>query len=291
MPSKIKYSEEKCLAQMHNWLKRNETQIEGLQFEVCCISGNQNVEKEFLQEKCLFSYRKDSFLKNVFESCNHEDIRKYIEENVIPACENQIDKNVRNGDFGEIVVALISQYLYKQEPFKKMRFKLNHKKSAFGTDVLSFDDIKNPSRITFYESKVRVNLLAKENLKKGDGELQYVSVVAYKSLSNDFLSTNQPMLDYMAQRFDEVDENLSKKYIQLARKYREMDTRYEIFLFTDVDLPLPDYSAIWESLNSTNIDLKPLKLTFVFIENLHTLIEDVWNGCAQRAVDLYGGRE
>lgn len=289
MPSKKVYSEEKCLEQMCNWLKRNEAQIDGLQFEVCCIKGNQNVEKEFLQEKCLFSYRKESFLKNACESCSHEDIRKYIEENVIPACDNQIDKNVRNGDFGEIVVALISQYFYKQEPFKKMRFKLNHKKAAFGTDVLSFDNIKNPSKIIFFESKVRKDLLAKEKLKSGDGEWQYISVVAYKSLSNDFLSARQPMLDYMAQRFDDVDEELSKRYIQLARNYRDMDTKYEIFLFTDMNLPLPDYSVIWESLNSINMDLKPLKLTFVFVEKLHALIEDVWNGCAQRAIDLYGG--
>ena len=40
-----------------------------------------------------------------------------------------------------------------------------------------------------------------------------------------------------------------------------------------------------------NLTLNPLKLTIVLIDDLYTIINDVWNGCAQRAVDLYGGTE
>lgn len=288
MSLKKVYDETESFAQMINWLKITKVPMSGLQFDVFLISENQKVANDFLQDACLFSYRTDSFLKNRFSSCTHLDIIQYIEENVIPACKTQIDQNVRNGDFGEIVVAMISQYIYKQRPFKKMRFKLNNKKSAFGTDVISFDNMDNPRKISFFESKVKVDLLKKVFVKKGI-PAKYISVVAYESLSYDFTSATQPMLDFMAQRFDdEGNEELSKKYIELSTSYRKINAEYEIFLLTELKKPLPDYKCLFDALNQKKINLNPLKLTIVLIDDMQTLINDVWNGCAQRAVDLYG---
>lgn len=293
MSSKNKYNETQCIKEMEKWLFRNRPLVEGLKFEVIYIRGNKNVSRDFLQEACLFSYRTDNFLKNKFHCKSQSEIVKYIEENVIPASRTQIDQNVRNGDFGEIVVALISHYFYHQETFKKMRFKLNNTKSAFGTDVISFDNIDNPSKISFFECKVRQDLLQKESVKiSSKKQCQYISVIAYNSLSHDFSNVTQPMLDYMAQRFDEQgNEELSKKYIQLSTSYRGMDTNYEIFLITSTQVPLPNYDVLIQSLNSMSLTLNPLKLTIVLIDDLYTIINDVWNGCAQRAVDLYGGTE
>lgn len=290
MPFKNKYSEDECIEQMEKWLSRNQYLMDGLKFEVFYIKGNKDISREFLQDACLFSYRKDSFLKKQFRSKNQSQIKQYIEENVIPTSTTQIDQNVRNGDFGEIVVALISQYIYHQETFKKMYFKLNHKKSAFGTDVVSFDSIDNPSKISFFESKVRKNLFQKELIKIDSQEqYQYISVIAYNSLSNDFSSAIQPMLDFMAQRFeDQGKEDLSEKYIQLAQSFREMDTNYEIVLITSTQVPIPNYDIIIKSLDSLDLKLKPLKLTIVLIDDLYSLMDEVWNGCAQRAADLYG---
>lgn len=290
MTSKNKYSEAECIEEMEKWLSRNQYLMDGLNFEVFHIRGNKNVSREFLQEACLFSYRKDSFLKNRFHSKSQSEIKQYIEENVIPSSQTQIDQNVRNGDFGEIVVALISHYIYHQETFKKLQFKLNNKKSAFGTDVISFDNINNPSKISFFECKVRKDLLQKEPVKINTQEqYQYISVIAYNSLSHDFSCTVQPMLDFMAQRFDDQGNvELSIKYMQLAASYQKMNTNYEIFLITSTLDPIPNYDILMESLNSFDLKLKPLKLTIVLIDDLYTLMNEVWNGCAQRAVDLYG---
>ncbi|MBO6055372.1 MAG: DUF1837 domain-containing protein [Alphaproteobacteria bacterium] len=290
MTSKNKYSEAECIEEMEKWLSRNQHLMDGLKFDVFYIKGNKDVSREFLQEACLFSYRKDRYLKNKFHCKSQSEIIQYIEENVIPSSTAQIDQNVRNGDFGEIVVALIARYFYHQETFKKMYFKLNHNKSAFGTDVVSFDSIDNPSQISFFESKVRKNILKKEKIKIDSQEQhQYISVIAYNSLSNDFSSATQPMLDFMAQRFDDqMNEELSKKYIELATSYRRMDINYEIFLITSTQVPLPNYDVLINSLDSLDLKLNPLKLTIVLIDDLYSIMDEVWNGCAQRAADLYG---
>ena len=293
MPQKKLYSEEQSFDQMIQWLKSFSPLNDRYKFEFVFVEENGKIERDFLQEKLLLSYRDEVYYKLRFQKANRSTIIRYVEDNVIPGNKNRIEKNVRLGDFGEIVVALIAKYFYEETSFPKLKFKLNNKRSAFSTDVISFDDINNPITITFFESKVKVPLLKKitvekKSVKKNRRPSQYISVVAYESLQNDFTCATQPMLDFMAQRYvEEKNYDLAQKYMDLSDKYRTLNCKYEIFIFTEKTNPLPDYKRILKDLDALNLQLQPLKVTLVFIENLNKLIEDVWNGCAQRAVDLY----
>lgn len=285
------FNDEECANQIAQWLNAYSPIKDRYKFNFILIEGNKNISKAFLQEKCILSYREKDFYDIKFHSLNRDDIIKYIQENVVPGNNLQIDKNVQYGDFGEIIVTQIAKYLYKEEAYKKLRFKLNNKKSAFGTDVVSFDNILNPTHISFYESKVRRNILKKESIgsKTCRQPSQYISVVAYNSLLNDFTSACQPMLDYMAQRFlEENKKDLAKKYMTLSEKYREFDCSYEIYIFTEKKDKLPDLKKLLSALNKQKLALFPLYVTIVLIDDLYQLIEDVWNGCGQRAADLYG---
>ena len=293
MPQKQLYSEKQSFNQMIQWLKFFPSLNNRYKFEFVLVEENRKVEKEFLQEKFLHSYRDELFYKMRFQRTDRAAIVQYVENNVIPGNKNQIEKNVRLGDFGEIVVALIAKYFYDEISFPKLKFKLNNERSAFATDVISFDDINNPTTITFFESKVKTPLLKKITVEKKSVKMnrmppQYISVIAYESLQNDFTCATQPMLDFMAQRYvEEKKYDLAQKYMDLSDKYRTLNCKYEIFIFTEKTNPLPDYKKILKDLDALNLQLQPLKVTLVFIENLNNLIEDVWNGCAQRAVDLY----
>lgn len=293
MPRKKLYSEQQSFDQMIQWLKSFSPLNDRYKFGFVFVEENGNIEKEFLQQKFLHSYRDELFYKIRFQKADRATIVQYVENNVIPGNKNQIEKNVRLGDFGEIVVALIAKYFYDEISFPKLKFKLNNERSAFATDVISFDDINNPTTITFFESKVKTPLLKKITVEKKSVKMnrmppQYISVIAYESLQNDFTCATQPMLDFMAQRYvEEKKYDLAQKYMDLSDKYRTLNCKYEIFIFTEKTNPLPDYKKILKDLDALNLRLQPLKVTLVFIENLNNLIEDVWNGCAQRAVDLY----
>lgn len=293
MPRKKLYSEQQSFDQMIQWLKSFSPLNDRYNFGFVFIEENGNIEKEFLQQKFLHSYRDELFYKMRFQKADRATIVQYVENNVIPGNKNQIEKNVRLGDFGEIVVALIAKYFYDEISFPKLKFKLNNERSAFATDVISFDDINNPTTITFFESKVKTPLLKKITVEKKSVKMnrmppQYISVIAYESLQNDFTCATQPMLDFMAQRYvEEKKYDLAQKYMDLSDKYRTLNCKYEIFIFTEKTNPLPNYKKILKDLDALNLQLQPLKVTLVFIENLNNLIEDVWNGCAQRAVDLY----
>lgn len=294
MPQKKRYSEEQSFDQMIQWLKSFSPLNDRYKFEFVFIEESGNVEKEFLQEKFLHSYRDEDFYKMRFQKADQAAIVQYVENNVIPGNKNQIEKNVRLGDFGEIVVALMAKYFYDEISFPKLKFKLNNNRSAFATDVISFDDVNNPTTITFFESKVKTSLLKKitvekKSVKSNRRPPQYISVVAYESLRIDFTSAAQSMLDFIAQRYvHEKKFDLAQTYMHLSDNYRSLNCKYEIFIFTEKTNPLPDYKKILKDLDALNLQLHPLKVTLVFIENLNNLIEDVWNGCAQRAVDLYG---
>ena len=56
----------------------------------------------------------------------------------------------------------------------------------------------------------------------------------------------------------------------------------------DDNISMLNYDIIIKSLDSLDLKLKPLKLTIVLIDDLYSLMDEVWNGCAQRAADLYG---
>jgi hypothetical protein len=64
----------------------------------------------FLQEQILFAYRPLSFYQYHFDSSATDDeIISYVKK-IIPKDDIQLDRNVRQGDWGEVLASLIITY-------------------------------------------------------------------------------------------------------------------------------------------------------------------------------------
>ena len=78
-----------------------------------------------------------------------------------------INELQKAGDFGEIFASLIINFIENKETFNKLRWKYNNDKSVFGTDIVSFDSLDEPSEICYCEVKTRENCLKKEEVSRG----------------------------------------------------------------------------------------------------------------------------
>jgi hypothetical protein len=132
---------------LDNWLAY-ESESGSFKFSFIRITENNkpdiNIIK-LLQKEILFSYKPDGFYSLYFgKSASEEDIREYVLKQVIPAENNQFDRNVRQGDWGEILASLIVTYFQKLEiPINKLQWKMNKDKAVFGTDLIAFDNAGN----------------------------------------------------------------------------------------------------------------------------------------------------
>ncbi len=100
----------------------------------------------FLQTEILQSYRDIDFYKFHLQNSTEDDIRNYVKTQIIPGDENQIVRNVRQGDWGEILTSLIVAFYQGLEvPISKLKWKFNKDRSVFGTDMIAHerDIIKN----------------------------------------------------------------------------------------------------------------------------------------------------
>jgi hypothetical protein len=64
----------------------------------------------YLKEQILFSYRSLSFFQHHFSTfATDDEIRNYVKR-IIPPDNIQLDRNVRQGDWGEVLACLIVTY-------------------------------------------------------------------------------------------------------------------------------------------------------------------------------------
>ena len=237
-----------------------------------------------LQEALILSYADKDTYDLQFENATEQEIIDYINHK-IPGADNQLDKNVARGDFGEVFCRLVSEYFYGRTCFNKLKYKFNNKKSVFGTDVLAFDDINNPKEIRYYEVKTRKEL-TKEYTKKGEPPI-YISIIAHNSLYKDYTESFSSVLDFMFQRFAE-----EKKYEQ-ARIFRDINNNktqlkkeYEIFLITEDNSENKD--IILNALNDLPPKMSALSVTIVIIKDLYAFIDKTWKTITNKAVEMFG---
>lgn len=237
-----------------------------------------------LQEELILSYADKEFYDFQFENATEQEIKDYI-INKIPALDTTLNKNVSRGDFGEVFCRLVSEYFYGRTCYNKLKFKFNHKKSVFGTDVLSFDDINNPKSIRYYEVKTR-DVLRKESPKKGEPSI-YISIIAHDSLYNDYTESFNTVLDFMVQRMFE-----EKKYDQ-ARIFRDINSNklsikkaFELFFITEDKTNKVD--EILQVLNDLPPKIPELSFTIIVINNLYDFIDETWNSITDKAVEMFG---
>jgi helicase len=240
---------------------------------------------KFIQEKILYAYRDQNFLIRNFQQKTPDVIKNYIEKNVIPADINNFDKSVREGDFGEIVSSLIVGEIQHREAFTKLRWKINKDKSVFGTDIVAFDSMNDPSKVYYYEVKTRYDAMKKESPGKGEPS-ECITVIANKSLQYD-ISMNENILDFMAREYNAHGQyDKADKFLDYVLHPESIEKAFEIFILTDSSIYNKNYAMLLQMLDDVQNKETPLSITFVFIDNMKQFVDDIWSTIIDNSVEI-----
>jgi hypothetical protein len=237
---------------------------------------------EHLQEQIITSYRNIDYYKFHLEGSSETEIRTYILNQVIPSNITQFDKNVRQGDWGEILSALIVSYFQNLEvPINKLQWKLNKDKAVFGTDLFAYNKGDVISDLYYYEIKTRLNPKKKEGTSPNRF---YITVIAHNSLMKDEISPTESIAEFLERLFFERKNfTEAKKFKDIIKNPQNYNRNFEMFFI--IDKKNFD-TAILDDLNNLPPQLDPLKVTLIFIDDLQLLVQNTWNDIESVLVKL-----
>lgn len=269
---------------IENWLTY-EPEKNKYSFTVCSITEKNTPNSdliEFLQENIITSYRTLEFYKfHLGESATKDQIRDYIKKQVIPKDENQIDKNVRQGDWGEILAGIVVTYFQNLEiPINKLQWKFNKDKAVFGTDLIAFNKGDNIEDIHYYEIKTRLN---PQNKEGREPNRNYISILAHNSLLKDEQSPTESIADFLERLYvAKGDYDTASKFKDIVKNPQKYNRKFELFLIVEKN----NFDAkILTELNKLPPQLEPLNITIILIENLKNLVKNTWNDIENVLID------
>lgn len=269
---------------LNKWLRYNEQKSSYLFRSIYVTEQSKPDNKlvEHLQEQILTSYRNIEFYKFHLENTTEAEIRSYVLDQVVPGDITQFDKNVRQGDWGEILSALIVTYFQDLEvPINKLQWKLNKDKAVFGTDLLAYNKGEEITDLYYYEVKTKLN--PKDKIGKSPNR-SYITVIAHNSLLKDEKAPTESIAEFLERLFfmrGNFDE--AKKFKDIIKNPQNYNRNYELFFIIE---NANFDSAILEELNMLPPQLDPLNVTLIFIDDLQNLVERTWKDIESLLVKL-----
>lgn len=288
-----------------DWLVENKRTDNGYFFEVIDLEQLKEIDESLMSyfgDLVLGTYTEKDNLKFHFSGKNPDDLKDYLKMQVFPNIEefdsdrqNQLRKNVMQGDFGEI---LSSDFIQKirnlSVPVIKMRLKLNNNKSVFCTDIFAHNRDGKITDLTYYEVKTRLN-----NNKK-DGH--YIGYIAANSLVRDMESENvDAIADFLqkkyytkaktAEEFGNMDianecYALSKEYMDIVHERCDLNREYEVILIMEKS----KYSdSILDDLKTLDFGIGNLRITVLLIDDLKGLYMNAFDSAHNCARDYIFG--
>jgi len=236
------------------------------------LSADQKV-CEYMAEEILSAYRNFEELKFRFESTDAATLEAYLISNVFPADHYTLVRNVRQGDFAEVLSSLIVQYFQGLvTPLHKMRYKFNKDRSVFCTDMMAHNDGAVITDLYYYEIKSRLDI--RKETEKVSGNTDYITVLAHNSLLKDELTPNEAIADFLSSRYFEQGEyELCAKYNDIVLNANKYNRKFELFFIIEKEKFKDDILTELQNFPAT---LAPLSVTVVLIENLKKLIEQTY---------------
>jgi len=251
------------------------------QINIVEIAAPSDDVKDHLSKEIISSYRHLEHLKINFATKNEADLRKYIKEYVLPSDKNQITKNVRQGDFSEVLASLIVSFFQgKIVPLKKMKWKFNKDRSVFSTDMFAHNDGDVISDLYYYEIKSRLSTKNKETVKPLTA---YITVHAHNSLLKDQQQPNEAIADFLNRYYLEFgDQASAAKYFDIVMNPGDYNKGFELFFIIE---STKFNTAILDDLENLPPGLSPLNVTIVLIKDLAKLILDLKDRAIEQAVN------
>ncbi len=151
----------------------------------------------------------------------------------------------------------------------------------FGTDLIAYNKGKEIKDIYYYEIKTRLNPQNKEGKKTNRN---YISVIAHNSLLKDKNAPSETIADFLARYyFAKNDINKAKKFKDIVINPQNYNRNFELFFIIEKSNFTEN---IFEELNDLPPQLKPLKVTIIFIDNLQKLIKNTWQDIENSLVNI-----
>lgn len=236
--------------------------------------------KRYISEFILSSFRNIEHIKRRYKDKPVEKLKEYIANNIFAPNDDAFGKNVRQGDWGEIISALVlKDFRGLVLPVFKLRWKVNHEKSMFGTDVFAVkeDEHGNIHKLIYCESKTR------RTYSKSVGE------EAYNSLYKDNGESLSQIIDFISKvYFEKGNFAISDKYDEIFNNIDKYKKEFQIFLILE--------KSIWnEEVLKTLHDIPPelhdLHVNVLLIENLKDVIEHTYNMSIEVGEELVYGKK
>lgn len=291
---------------IRKWLSKNKEDKNTYSFskvEFIEISEIDESILDYIGLNLLEAFRDKKALKYAYKDEPKEKLINYLKTYVLPNIEEQVGeqnirKNVRQGDFGETVaMELVEKFDNMQIPICKIRWKFNNNRSVFCTDMISHNFGEKITDLRYYEIKSRLTM-KKEKVKiNNEDKSHYIGVVAHQGLFNDQQSPNtEAIADYLfryyfdiAERFDSADIiDKAEEYYGIAAKYSDIvkhpdkyNKSYEIIIIVEKSL---FQEKILEELNTLPPKLYPLEVKVILIDELRSLYEKAYERSIEQAV-------
>ncbi|XHR97419.1 hypothetical protein ACFJIV_12630 [Mucilaginibacter sp. UC70_90] len=217
----------------------------------------------------------------MYEHLSEDRLKDYIRDYVLPSNDNQLTRNVRQGDFSEVLASLIVSFFEKRiVPVKKMRWKFNKDKSVFSTDMFAHNSGDQISELYYYEIKSRLDTRQKEGTSP---DRFYITVHAHNSLLKDMNQPHEGIADFLSKMYAaQKDYASAKKYHDIILNPDDYSRSYELFFIIESSKFNPAILVDLENLPPT---LKPLCVTIVLIASLGRLIIELQQRAVQQAVN------
>lgn len=289
---------------LKKWLKKNSGDNNTYSFSKVEFIETTKISDELMEyigSNLLEAYRDLKSLKCTFKDEPKEKLIEYLKTYAFanieePTREQNIRKNVRQGDFGEtIAMEVVKKFDEYDIPICKVRWKFNSNRSVFCTDMISHNMGNVITDLRYYEIKSRLTM-NKEKVKINDEDKKhYVGVVAHQSLLKDEHSPNtESIADFLfryyynlAEEFDNHGfDSVAQEYYASAAKYSDIvkhpekyNRSFEIIIIVEKSLYKED---ILQELHALPPQLEPLEVKIILIENLKDLFEKSF----ERSIDI-----
>ncbi|GAB6178836.1 hypothetical protein JCM14036_01550 [Desulfotomaculum defluvii] len=221
----------------------------------------------WLARELLLAYKNPDHLKRRYSRRDKRELRDYLVNEVFPQVTEVIDKNVRRGDWGEIITSLYLRDISQLETaLIKLRYKLNRKKSSFGIDVfgVKLDQSGKVCGLCVCETKTKITYD------------KQIGVKAYNSLFSNDISAIITIADFMSTLyFNEGKLELADQFDEIVLQKANFPTDHHIFLVHEKKLWSED---VLVELNN----LQDLKQGF----NVNVLLIDELDNLAKNSFSL-----
>ena len=246
---------------------------------------------EYLASLIKDSYRDIEYLKQNFAEETKDVLFKYLSEEVFPEGEEKLTKNVKKGDWGELLTTeLIKEFEDNMiVPFNKLMWKLNRQKSMFCTDVFAHTNTSPISLLKYYEVKTYAS-------KRKD-----LGIFAHNSLLKDQESGQQAIADMLSRKNfengklleDSGDAKRASEFYKIGKDYNEIvkrpesfDQEFEIVLIREKKSYVVDEI---DDLNNLPPTFSPMHVTLFLVENLDDLINESFSVAYEKIWDEING--